>query len=233
MRAVNDQTAAEGFRGERVAIDRKLDSQNQALTANLTDKVKFGGELSEAFAQLRASGAHVREKLFVFKDREEFQRGGANQGPATKSGTVQARGDARRYRFRSKYRAKRKARGERLGHQHDVGTRSEFLVSEVATSAPEPALYLIGDEQSATFRGQAASAIPESFGDGVNPAFTLNGFQNDGANGVVKLRFQVFDVVEGDEFDTRHQRGKGQAVLFRRRDAHGAKRAAVKGICHR
>ena len=78
-----------------------------------------------------------------------------------------------------------------------------------------------------------AGAIPKRFGDGMNAAFSLNRFDQNGADGVVELGFEVGDVVEADKLDARQQRREGQAIFFGGRDAHGAERAAVEGIVHR
>src|SRR5258707_8662894 len=81
-------------------------------------------------------------------------------------------------------------------------------------------------------RGERAGAIPESFSDGMDAAFALDGFEDDGANGVVEFGFEISDVVEMDKFDAGHERRKRQTVFFGGGYADGAEGAAVKGVLH-
>src|SRR5260370_10465431 len=64
----------------------------------------------------------------------------------------------------------------------------------------------------------------------MDSAFALNGFEKDGADGIVKFHLEIRDVVEADKFDARDQWREGQAVLFRRGDADGAESAPMKRI---
>src|SRR5260370_31191545 len=81
--------------------------------------------------------------------------------------------------------------------------------------------------------GQRASAIPESFADGINPTFALDGFKKDGADGIVEFSLEIGDVIETHELGTGNDGRKGQAILFRGGHADGAKRAAMKRILER
>src|SRR6059058_290747 len=80
------------------------------------------------------------------------------------------RRDARGNLLGGEYGAQRKAGGERLGNQDNIRSRSKLLIAEVAAGAAESALNLIGDQESAVLGGECASAIPESFADGIDPA---------------------------------------------------------------
>src|SRR6202035_298923 len=133
----------------------------------------------------------------------------------------------------SKNSAEREAGGERLGDKNYVGPGRKFLVSEVASGAAQTTLNFVGDEESAVLCGKAAGAIPKSFGDRMNAAFALDGFQDDGTYRFVEFGFQVGDVVETDEFHAGHERRKGQAVFFSGGNADCAEGAAVKGVLHR
>src|ERR1700676_320487 len=125
--------------------------------------------------------------------------------------------------------AERKSGGQRFGNQHNVRLGGKLLISEVPPGASKAALNFVGDEQSAMLRSEQASAGPEGLGDRVNAAFTLNGFQDYGANGIVKFGFEIGDIVETDKFDAGHQRSKRQAIFLRGSDTQGAERASVKG----
>src|SRR5208282_2487244 len=86
--------------------------------------------------------------------------------------------------------------------------------------------------QRAVLRGQDASAIPKSFAGGIDAAFALDGFNDYGADGVVKFGFEVGDVVETDKFNAGNNGRERQAIFFRGGDADGAKGASVEGIFH-
>src|SRR5215475_1946035 len=77
---------------------------------------------------------------------------------------------------------------------------------------------------------EGPGAIPKSFADGVDAALPLNSFEDDGANVLVKFRFEVGDVIEFDEFDARDEGGKGQPVFLGGRNTDCAKGAAVKRV---
>src|SRR5712671_1334170 len=48
VRAIDHQALAQSFGGERIAIDGKLDAQDEAFAANFADEIELGGELGEA-----------------------------------------------------------------------------------------------------------------------------------------------------------------------------------------
>jgi hypothetical protein len=59
--AIYQQALAQGFGHEGVAVDRKLNSENQAFAADFADEIKFGGELGEALAEFLAAHADIFE----------------------------------------------------------------------------------------------------------------------------------------------------------------------------
>ena len=129
--------------------------------------------------------------------------------------------------------AEREAGGERLGDQHNVGHRGKFLVREIAAGAAEAALNFVGDEERSVFRSKRTRPVPEFFADGINPAFALNGFEEDGADGIVEFGFEIGDIIEADKFDAGNERLEGKTILFRGGDADGAECAAMKRIFER
>src|SRR5713226_6048632 len=135
--------------------------------------------------------------------------------------------DARGNLLRGENGAERKSGGKRLGDQNNVRLGGKLLIAEEAAGAAESALNLIGDQQSAVLRGEGTSAIPESFADGINPAFTLDRFQKNAADGVVEFRFEISDIVEANKFSARNDGREGRPILFRGGDADGAKRPAM------
>src|SRR5262249_25413618 len=92
------------------------------------------------------------------------------------------------------------------------------------------ALDFVGNEQGAVLSGERTRAIPERFADWVDTALALDGFQHDGADGVVEFGFKVADVVEAHELDAGKGRREGQAILLRRSDAERTIGATVKRI---
>src|SRR5205085_10676225 len=89
MRAVDQQATPKGFDDEGIAIHGKLNSDHQAFTTNLTDKVEALGEGLQAFAQLSAARADILEQLFVLDDPENFERCGTYERSTSKCGAVQ------------------------------------------------------------------------------------------------------------------------------------------------
>ncbi len=138
--------------------------------------------------------------------------------------------DARSNILRGENGAERKAGSERLGDQDDVRIRRELLITEKAAGAAESALNLIGDQESAVLCGEIASAIPESFADGIDPAFALDRFQKDAAHGLVELRLEIGQIVETYELRAGNDGREGQPILFRGGDADGAERASMERI---
>ena len=59
MGAINEQTLAQGFGDEGIAVDGELDAEHQAFGANFADEIEFGGELGEPFAELIAAMPNV------------------------------------------------------------------------------------------------------------------------------------------------------------------------------
>src|SRR6267154_5112597 len=94
VRAIDDQALAQSFGGEGIAIDRELDAEDQAFTANFADEIELCCELGQACAELGAACADVFEELFIFDDGQELEGGGTNQRSTAKSGAVQAGTDA-------------------------------------------------------------------------------------------------------------------------------------------
>src|SRR5207302_5211564 len=148
--------------------------------------------------------------FFALDDLEKLESHGASQRAAAESGAMHPGRDARGDFLRGKNGAERKPSGERLGNQNNVRPRGKFLIGEIAAGTAEPALNLISDQESAALGGEGASAIPEFFADGIDSAFTLNRFQKDGTDGVVKFRVEIGNVVEADEFRAGNNRSEGQ-----------------------
>src|SRR6266851_1051884 len=228
--AVDEQTAPHGFGDKRSAFDGELDTDHQAFAADFTDEAEFGGELRETLAQLRAAHADIFEKFLALDDAEKFERNGTSQRAAAKGGAVHAGRDTRSNRLGRENGAERKAGGQRLGDQNDVRLRGKLLVAEKAAGAAEPALNLIGNQKGIMLRRKFPSAIPEGFVERTDPAFALNRFEENGADGIVEFRFEIGDVVETDELCPGNNGGEGQTVFFRGGNTDGAKSAPMKRI---
>ncbi len=107
MRAIDQQTLTQSFRDKGIAIDGKLNTEDEAFAADFADKVELGGELDQAFPELSATGADVFEKLLIFDDFQKFKSGSTNQRAATEGGAVQAGGNAGSHGFSCKDCAER------------------------------------------------------------------------------------------------------------------------------
>src|ERR1700730_2973531 len=139
-----------------------------------------------------------------------------------------ARGD----RFVGEDRAERQAGSEGLGDEDDVRLGGKLLVSEVASSTAQDTLNLVSDEEGTVLRGEGAGSIPKGLAHGMYAAFALNGFEDDGANGVVELGFEIGDVAKADKFDAGQEGRERQPIFYRKSDADPAEGAAMKGVLH-
>src|ERR1700737_3867829 len=228
--AIDEQTTLHGLADERRAIDGKFTTDHQAFAADFTDESEFRGELHQAVAQLRAAHADIFEELFVLDDLEELQGNGASQRAAAKRGAMHPGRDASGNLLRGENGAERKTGGERVGNQRNVRLRRKLLIAEKSAGAAKPALNFVGDQESAVLRGKRASAIPENFAEGIDPAFALNWFQKDATDGAVEFRLEVSDVVEAHELRAGNEWREGQPILFRGSNGDGAESAAMKRI---
>src|SRR5205807_2534960 len=73
---------------------------------------------------------------------------------------------------------------------------------------------------------------PEGFADGVHPAFALDGFKDDGADGVVELGFEIGDIAEFYEFDAGKEGRKRVTIFLGESHADPAEGAAMKRVLH-
>ena len=221
------------FGDERAAIDGKFDAEDEPSPRTSRMKSNLRGELFEALAKFRAARANVCEKLFVFDDFRNSSATAQIIGPPPK--VVPCRP------------------GEtRDGHR--------LLVSIAPSGRPAanglatrrcPAWKEISDKRNSgrfgrgrtEFRRRSAARrvcvarararFQNASLTGIDAAFTLDGFENYCANGVVEFRFEIGDIVELDKFDAGNQRLKRHAIFFRGGDAEGAEGAAVERILHR
>ena len=87
---------------------------------------------------------------------ERRQRRGAGHGVAAVRATVGTRRERRQQRAATHDARQRQARGDALGHDHDVGHSIGPLGGEEAAGAAVAGLDLVGDEQDAVLVGQFA-----------------------------------------------------------------------------
>ena len=83
----------------------------------------------------------------------------------------------------------------------------------MSAGAAEAALDFVGDERGVMLRGKCAGALPERVADGENPAFSLNRFDHERADGIIEFGFEVRDVIEAHELDARDERAEWLAVF--------------------
>src|SRR5260370_4495475 len=232
VRAIDEQAALERFRDERTALKGKFHAEHTAFAADFLDEIELGFEFFKASPNFLSARADIFQKFFILDDFQKFQSDGADQRAAAESRAMQARGDTRRDGVLCEYRAERQPSGERLGNHTYVRSGGRCWIREIAAGAAQAALNFVGDQQSAVFRGQSTSAIPEFFADRVNSAFALNGFENYRADRVIELGFEIVNIVELDEFHPRDQWLKRRAIFFRSSNTESAERAPVKRIVH-
>src|SRR5260370_5866620 len=227
---IDQQAALHGIADERRACDGEYDTNHQASATDFADKAEFGGKFRKAWGQLRAAHADIFEELFVLDDIEKLEGNGTSQRAAAKCSAMHPGRNARSDLLRGENGAEREASRERLGDQNNVRLRGKLLIAEEAAGAAEAALNFIGDQESAVLRSERTSAIPEDFADRINPAFALDRFEENRADGVVEFRLEISDVVETHELRSGDEGREGQAILFRGGNANGAERTSMKRI---
>src|ERR1700730_19067944 len=146
---------------------------------------------------------------------------------------MEAGPNARGNRFVGEDRAERQAGSEGLGDEDDVRLGGKLLVSEVASSTAQATLNLVSDEEGTVLRGEGAGSIPKGLAHGMYAAFALNGFEDDGANGVVELGFEIGDIAEVHKLYAGQEGRERQAIFFRKSEADPAEGEAVTGGLHR
>src|SRR6185312_12849469 len=104
--------------------------------------------------------------------------------------------------FAGQQRSQGQASRKRLCHCYQIRLYSVMLISKPFSSAPEPALDLVGDQQRVVFARQIRSFLREFLADRPDAAFTLHEFKTNSAYGGVKLLLQVGDIVELHKIDT-------------------------------
>ena len=61
--------------------------------------------------------------------------------------------------------------------------------------------------------GQSACSLPKFTADRVDAAFSLNGFEDDGANRTIEFRLEIAHIVKPHKFNTGNQGSEGVAVF--------------------
>ena len=148
-------------------------------------------------------------------------------------GSVHAGVDGLRGLFRAEQRAEGDTAGERLGEGDDVRQKTVMLVGAQFAGTSHAGLNLVGDEQRAGGAGKVARSVEKFAGQRTNAALALNGLDEDRAEFAGEFCFQVIDVVEADEFDPRHHRIEGLAVLVFPGGGDRAHGAAVEAVFER
>src|SRR4029077_20539417 len=100
---------------------------------------------------------------------------------------------------RRKKGAKRQTARDRLGDGDYVRLDAVVLIGEPFAGAAEPTLNLVDQEQRPASGGQCACSFQELAGDDLDSTLTLHSFNCDGADAIVELLLQIFDVIERDK----------------------------------
>src|SRR6267143_1992964 len=233
VRAIDEQATSERFLNYGRPVDGEINAEHQAFAADFTDEIEAPRNSLQASAQFSAALPDVCEQVRFFDNGEKFERGGADQRAAAERGPVHSRRKGRGEFFIGDECAERQPARQRLGDGDDIRRRIESLVGETAPGAAEPALNFVGDQSGIVLGGQRMRGEPEIFTYGADATLTLNGFDHQGADGVVEFGFEVSDIIEADELNAGNERSKRLTIFFRIRDGERAERAAVKGIFER
>ena len=135
-----------------------------------------------------------------------------------------------RYFFSAEHGTEGKAAGEGLGQGSDVGLDSVMLIGAPLAGAAHAGLNFIDDEQRAGGTGEGAGFSEEFLREGTDAAFTLDGFDEDGADFSGEFGAQIGYVVEANEFNAGDDRSEGLAVFLLICGRDCAEGAAMKAL---
>ena len=208
------------------------DTDHVAGAADFLDEVRAeGDELTERGVPDDGALGDLGDELFGLEDLEHGQTGGGREGTAAESGTVRTRQEEVVVRRGHPDRADGETAAEALGHGDRVGLHARMLVSEELTGATDAALDLVDHEQDITLAAELLDAAEELRGGGIDAAFSLDRFDQDGGGGLgVDGLVPGREVVERDCGEAGQQRTEALLDLLLRRGGHAAEGAAMEGL---
>src|SRR5690348_16622337 len=133
---------------------------------------------------------------------------------------------------RGKKGAKRQTACDRLGDRDYVGLDAVVLIGEPFARASKSALDLVDQEQRPASGGQCACSFQELAGDDLDSALALHSFNCDGADAVVELLLQIFDLIERDKLNSWKNWCIRISILRLARGRERSISTAMEGILH-
>src|SRR5438105_10440215 len=159
---------------------------------------------------------------------QKFDCDGAGQRSSTERGSVHAGMHSAGDPVSSEQRPQRQACCQRFRDSEDVRLNTVVLVGKIASGTAQAALDLIQDQQRTGAVRQLARDLKELWSERTNSTFTLNRLQTNGTDAAVELSLEIFNVIEGNKTDARHQRREGVTILFLTGRRERTESAAVK-----
>jgi hypothetical protein len=107
-----------------------------------------------------------------------------------------------------------KASRERLGDSDNVGLNPVMLVGEVLSGTAQPTLDFVENQQRPGAVAELSRSLKKFRTQRTDSALALNGLETNGTHAAVELPLEVFNVVESDKPDARHQRREWMPIFF-------------------
>ena len=127
--------------------------------------------------------------------------------------------------------ANREAAAEAFGHGDRIRLHAGMLIGEELTSPADAALDFVDHEEHITLATNLLNAAQEGRRGGIDTAFTLNRFDQDGGGGLgVDGLVPGGEVVERYRGEAGQQRTEAFLDLLLRRGGHAAEGAAVESL---
>ena len=185
----------------------ELEADHQAAAAYVLDL----GQFLQLVQQVGTYTGGILDQVFLLHDVEHGQGGRAGQ-VVTSEGGAQLAVDGCEHGA-DEHAGHGEAVADALGHGDDVGTDALVLVGEELAATSVAALYLVEDEHRARLRAGLTEGVHEFVGGQLDAAYTLDAFDDDGADitlgqfglhGGRVVEWQVDDVAAivdgGDDF---------------------------------
>src|SRR5262245_39160430 len=219
MCAIQDEALLQKLFYDFFSWNRQLQSEHEPLASDIFDDRQIL-QLLEALFKVRAHCSDMLEQLFIFDNVEVFQTRPACQRSAAECRTVLSGLDCRRNFFSKEDGAQGNSQPQWFRERNHVrqhlliaGWR-ELVKCEPLSRSAEAALNFIHDQKSALLLRKRPRRAVKLLGDGTDAAFTLNRFDQDSADVVGELSFEVAYIVELNELEARHERLKLLAILL-------------------
>jgi len=211
MCAIQDEALLQKLLYDFFSWNRQLQGEHEPFASDFFDHRQVL-QLLESLLEIRSYRSDMLEQLFIFDNVEVFQARPARQRSAAECRSVLSGLDCGRNFFVKQDGAQRNSQSKRFRERNHV--RQHLLIGrwgkpvkcEPLSGSSESALNFVHDQQGALLLRKRARGAIELLGDGTDAAFTLNRLDQDSADVVGELSFEISRVIELHELEAWHER---------------------------